>query len=259
MKKKTIMKLLSVCCFALLTALCLSANAQEAITVQDPSTDTAVVRSDQEILFEKQRHRMVAEYIEKWGIRQESLLESMRTVPRHRLVPLAQQPFAYENRPLPIGHGQTISQPYIVALMTELARVDKNSVVLEIGTGSGYQAAILSLMASAVYSIEYIEPLGLEAKERLQELGYTNIHVRIGDGYKGWPAYQPFDAIIVTAAIDHIPQPLIDQLKPGGRLVIPMGNSRAQNLLLLEKDSQGIISRRTITPVRFVPFLGPRR
>jgi len=231
----------------------------DSISKQEPSDYNTAEHSDQEVIFEKQRLKMVAEYIETWGIRQESLLEAMRTVPRHRLIPVAQQPFAYENRPLPIGHGQTISQPYIVALMTELARVDKNSVVLEIGTGSGYQAAILSVMASEVYSIEYIEPLGLEAKKRLKELGYTNIHVKIGDGYKGWPEYQPFDAIIVTAAIDHIPQPLIDQLKPGGRLVIPVGNSHSsQNLLLLEKDLQGAISKREITPVRFVPFLGPR-
>ena len=192
---------------------------------------------------EEQRQKMVAEQIAARGIK----------------VPVEQQLLAYEDHPLPIGHGQTISQPYIVALMTELAKVEGTDVVLEIGTGSGYQAAVLSLLAKQVYTIEYIESLGLEAKDRLKSLKYENVEVKIGDGYQGWPAHQPFDAIIVTAAIDHIPQPLLDQLKREGRLVIPLeADAELQNLLVVEKDSQGKISQRQETPVRFVPFLGPR-
>ena len=202
-------------------------------------------------------NEMVQKYIAGAGIKQNEVLQAMRTVPRHLFVSSVHRRNAYENRPLPIGHGQTISQPFIVAFMTELAKLDNNSVVLEIGTGSGYQAAVLSVIAKQVYTIEYIEPLGLQAKKRLAELGYDNVEVKIGDGYKGLPEHQPFDAILVTAAPDHIPKPLMDQLKPGGRLIIPIGKTaNNQELLLIEKDIEGNLWKTQIIPVRFVPFLG---
>jgi len=207
--------------------------------------------------FNQEREEMVVQQIAGRDVTDKRVLEAMNKVPRHLFVFLGEERYAYEDRPLPIGHGQTISQPYIVALMTELARIDKEDVVLEIGTGSGYQAAVLSVLASHVYSIEYIEALGREARGRLKSLGYNNVEVKIGDGYEGWPEHQPFDAILVTAAIDHIPQRLIDQLKPGGRLVIPLGGEfENQVLRVVEKDSRGVISHQDIIPVRFVPFLG---
>jgi protein-L-isoaspartate(D-aspartate) O-methyltransferase len=209
--------------------------------------------------YEKRREIMVTEQIASRGIRDGRVLQAMQRVPRHQFVPMEQRNFAYEDHALPIGHGQTISQPYIVALMTELARVKPEDTVLEVGTGSGYQAALLSLLANRVYSIEYIEALGLEAKKRLEKLNYDNVEIRIGDGYHGWPERQPFDAILVTASIDHVPKALVNQLKPGGRLVIPLGGeSEVQTLLVAEKDIQGIISQREVAPVRFVPFLGRR-
>jgi protein-L-isoaspartate(D-aspartate) O-methyltransferase len=207
--------------------------------------------------FDQQREEMVVQQIAGRDVTDKRVLEAMTKVPRHLFVFPGEERDAYDDRPLPIGHGQTISQPYIVALMTELARVRKEDVVLEIGTGSGYQAAVLSVLASQVYSIEYIEALGREARERLKSLGYNNVEVKIGDGYEGWPEHQPFDAILVTAAIDHIPQRLIDQLKPGGRLVIPLGGELENQVLrVAEKDSKGVISHQDIIPVRFVPFLG---
>jgi protein-L-isoaspartate(D-aspartate) O-methyltransferase len=185
------------------------------------------------------------------------VLAVMREVPRHELVPESVRDAAYQNRPLPIGHGQTISQPYIVALMTSLARPAKDHVVLEVGTGSGYQAAVLSRLVARLYSIEIVEPLAKEAAERLKALGYGNVTVRHGDGYKGWPEHAPFDAIVVTAAASHIPQPLVDQLKPGGRLVIPVGaTSMSQDLMVVEKDSEGRTHTRRTLPVRFVPLTG---
>jgi protein-L-isoaspartate(D-aspartate) O-methyltransferase len=190
-----------------------------------------------------------------------AVLDAMREVPRHELVPEDVREGAYENRPLPIGRGQTISQPYVVALMTSLARPAKDHVVLEVGTGSGYQAAVLSRLVAHVYSIEIIEPLATRAAERLKALGYHNITVRQGDGYKGWPERGPFDAIVVTAAASHIPAPLIDQLKPGGRLVIPVGETfAAQDLMLVEKGRDGRShTRRALLPVRFVPLTGEHR
>jgi protein-L-isoaspartate(D-aspartate) O-methyltransferase len=186
-----------------------------------------------------------------------SILGAMREVPRHELVPEDVRPAAYANRPLPIGYGQTISQPFIVALMTDLARPDKDDVVLEIGTGSGYQAAVLSRLVDRVYSIEIVEPLARRATERLHSLGYNNITVRQGDGYHGWPEHAPFDAILVTAAASHIPPPLVGQLKPGGRMVIPVGPAfMAQNLMLVEKDSNGKVQTRVLLPVSFVPLTG---
>ncbi|HUF72392.1 MAG TPA: protein-L-isoaspartate(D-aspartate) O-methyltransferase [Gammaproteobacteria bacterium] len=184
-----------------------------------------------------------------------NVLDAIGKVPRHEFVPDAYRDFAYENRPLPIGNGQTISQPYIVALMTELASVDADSVVLEIGTGSGYQAAVLAEIARHVYSIEIVASLGERAAETLERLGYTNVSVRIGDGYQGWPEYAPFDAIIVTAAPEQVPAPLIGQLKPGGRLVVPVGpEGGTQSLRVIEKDAAGELSSTDVLPVRFVPF-----
>jgi protein-L-isoaspartate(D-aspartate) O-methyltransferase len=176
-------------------------------------------------------------------------------VPRHEFVPEAVRRNAYDNRPLSIGQGQTISQPFIVALMTELMDVQPGDRVLEIGTGSGYQAAVLSQLAGAVYTIEIVEPLAREASRRFERLGYRNIVAKTGDGYQGWPEHAPFDAIMVTAAPRDVPQPLIDQLKAGGRLVVPVGGQLAgQSLLLIEKKSDGTIARRTMLAVRFVPL-----
>jgi len=189
----------------------------------------------------------------------ERVMTVMRQVPRHAFVPQDQQPSAYQNRPLPIGHGQTISQPYIVALMTELAQAQPDHKVLEVGTGSGYQAAVMARLVRAVYSIEIVEPLGLAARERLQAQGYRNVEVRLGDGYHGWEAHAPYDAILVTAAASHIPPPLIRQLKPGGRMVIPVGPAfMVQQLMLVEKNPDGTVSTRQILPVAFVPLTGQR-
>ena len=215
--------------------------------------------------FRKQREEMVRRQIaaSRWGgaevVRDARVLEAFRQVPRHRFVPAALVPHAYEDRPLPIGYGQTISQPYIVAKMTELAEPKKDSRALEIGTGSGYQAAILSPLVGEVYTIEIIEPLGLAARERLAALGYKNVAVRMGDGYYGWPEKAPFDCIVVTAAANHIPPPLVEQLKPGGRMVIPIGNPfQTQTLVLVTRGTKGPrdIQVRDIMPVAFVPLVG---
>ena len=185
------------------------------------------------------------------------VMAAMAGVPRHEFVPLDERRHAYENRPLPIGYGQTISQPYMVAVMTDLLEPKPTDTVLEIGTGSGYQAAVLSGLVAQVYSLEIIEPLGESAAARLQRLGYRNVHVRMADGYYGWPQVAPFDAIVVTAAAGHVPPPLIKQLKPGGRMVIPVGSTfLVQQLVLVEKDAQGQITTRQILPVRFVPLTG---
>jgi protein-L-isoaspartate(D-aspartate) O-methyltransferase len=187
----------------------------------------------------------------------ERVLAVMAEVPRHRFVPEGETWSAYYNHPLSIGHGQTISQPYIVALMTDLLQLDKQYRVLEIGTGSGYQTAILAELAGEVYSIEIVEPLARQAAGLLRELGYANAEVKAGDGHAGWPEHAPFDAIIVTAAPDQVPQALIDQLKPGGRMVIPVGEGWfAQELMLITKDSDGASHRKDILPVRFVPLTG---
>ena len=179
------------------------------------------------------------------------------SVPRHRFVPAGELGAAYRNRPLPIGYGQTISQPYIVALMTDLMNLKPHDIVLEIGTGSGYQAAILAELVQAVCTIEIVEPLAREAEERLRTLGYANVRTRVGDGYHGWEDCGPFDAIIVTAAASHVPPPLVRQLKPGGRIVIPVGPPfLAQHLMLVEKRGDGTIMTRQILPVAFVPLTG---
>jgi len=187
------------------------------------------------------------------------VLDVLGELPRHLFVPPELRGSAYDNRPLPIGHGQTISQPYIVALMTDLLQPQPDDVVLEIGTGSGYQAAVLAELVRAVYTIEIIEPLGVQARERFAALGHDNIETRIADGYYGWPEHAPFDSIIVTAAAAQIPPPLIQQLKPGGRMVIPVGSAFfAQTLMLVEKDDDGTVRSREILPVRFVPLTGER-
>ena len=189
----------------------------------------------------------------------ERVIGAMDAVPRHRFVPAGELRHAYENRPLPIGHGQTISQPYIVALMTELLQPEAGDVMLEVGTGSGYQAAVLSELVARVYTIEIVEPLARLAEDRLRRLGYANVEVKLGDGYHGWPDHAPFDGIIVTAASSAIPPPLIQQLKPGGRMVIPVGAPfLTQNLILLEKDAKGNVSTTTVLPVAFVPLTGKR-
>ncbi len=210
----------------------------------------------------EQRHGMVTEQIAeprdgRMPIADKKVLEAMRTVPRHAFVPEAMSRHAYRDGPLPIGHGQTISQPYIVAMMTELLGLSENSKVLEIGTGSGYQAAVLAQLTPHVYSIEIVKPLAEKADEALREQGYSGVQRRQGDGYFGWKEAAPFDAIIVTCAAGHTPAPLWDQLKTGGRLVIPVGGPfEVQRLVVLEKTPEGRRKSRTITEVRFVPMTG---
>ena len=187
----------------------------------------------------------------------ERVLEALGTVPRHAFVPPQERPYAYQNRPLPIGYGQTISQPYIVAIMTDLLDPQPDDVVFELGTGSGYQAAVLAELVEQVYTMEIIEPLAERARETLRELGYQNVTVRVGDGYYGWEEHAPFDGIVVTAAGDHIPPPLVQQLKPGGRMVIPVGSRFfTQQLILVEKQEDGTVRSREILPVSFVPLTG---
>jgi protein-L-isoaspartate(D-aspartate) O-methyltransferase len=184
-----------------------------------------------------------------------AVMAAMGRVPRHRFVPVSQDAFAYDNRPLPIGEGQTISQPFVVALMTDLLDPKAGDIVLEVGTGSGYQAAVLAELVAKVYTIEIVEPLARRATYVLEQLGYRNIEVRVGDGYNGWPEAAPFDSIIVTAAPAEVPRPLIDQLKPGGRMVIPAGGAAdRQDLLLVEKRPDGTATTKRKLPVKFVPL-----
>jgi len=203
--------------------------------------------------FAAQRQRMVEQQLKARGIKDERVLAAMGKVPREEFVPPESRDASYEDGPLPIGYDQTISQPYIVAFMTEQLRLQPGDRVLEIGTGSGYQAAILAELVSEIYSVEIVEPLARAAEATLQRLSYKNVHVKVGDGYKGWPAAAPFDAIIVTCAPDKVPQPLIDQLKDGGRMVIPVGERFAQQLYLLEKKN-GQLKESVTLPVRFVPM-----
>ncbi len=185
------------------------------------------------------------------------VIDAIATVPRHEFVPEDQQDRAYRNHPLPIGHGQTISQPYIVAIMSDILDIEPGHRVLEIGTGSGYQAAILAQLTEAVYSIEIIEPLGKRAQAVFERLGYSNITTRIGDGYYGWEEEAPFDSIIVTAAASHVPPPLIKQLKPGGKMIIPVGGDfLTQQLVLVSVDAEGQVQTRQVLPVQFVPLTG---
>ena len=201
------------------------------------------------------RHAMVKNQIENRGISNPRVLEAMKKVPRHRFVPKNYRHLSYNDYPLPIGEDQTISQPYIVALMTEILNPDEKQTVLEIGTGSGYQAAILAELYNQVYSIEIIDSLGKQSRKRLAELDYRNVHVKIGDGYQGWKEYSPFDAIIVTCAPSHIPEPLKEQLAEGGKMIIPVGKAHDQKLILLIKE-KGKINQKEVIPVRFVPMMG---
>ena len=207
--------------------------------------------------YQAERETMVRQQIEARGVRRAEVLAAMRAVPRHLFVPAGMEAQAYRDHPLPIGEGQTISQPYIVALMTELLDPQPEHRVLEIGTGSGYQAAVLGKLVKTVYSIEIVEPLGRQAAKRLPALGYQNVEVRIGNGYAGWPEQAPFDRIILTAAPPKVPQALIDQLKAGGKLVAPVGESawRGQDLIVMEKSRGGKITTRSVLPVAFVPMV----
>lgn len=202
---------------------------------------------------------LVEQQIERRGVRNPEVLRAMRQVPRHEFVPEAQREFAYEDRPLGIGYGATISQPYIVAAMTELLEPARHHKVLEIGTGSGYQAAVLALLVADVYSIEIVPELAASAAATLRRLGYKNVHVREGNGYLGWPEEAPFDRIILTAAPPELPQTLINQLKPGGKLVAPVGGAYEQHLMVVDKSSGGKIRRRTVFPVMFVPMVPARK
>jgi protein-L-isoaspartate(D-aspartate) O-methyltransferase len=210
--------------------------------------------------FSRAAQLMVVEQLSGPGrdITNANVLSAMRKVPRHEFVPQSQRPFAYEDCPLSIGYGQTISQPYIVAFMTEQLEPNSTDKVLEIGTGSGYQAAVLAGLVSKVYTIEIIEALSRRARKDLHRLGYTNVYVRAGDGYKGWPEAAPFDAIIVTCAPEEVPQPLVDQLKDGGRMIIPVGEFGNQKLIRLRKD-HGRLEEKAVLPVRFVPMTGEAR
>lgn len=203
--------------------------------------------------FAAERERMVNEQLVRRGIRDERVLSAMRNVPREKFVSAELRKESYKDGPLPIGHDQTISQPYIVAFMTEQLRPQRTDRILEIGTGSGYQAAVLAELVAEVYTIEIIEPLEKNAKALLERLGYRNVHVKVGDGYKGWPEHAPFDVIIVTCAVDHVPPPLVSQLKEGGRMMIPVGESFAQELYLLEKE-KGELKKSAVLPVVFVPM-----
>lgn len=227
------------------------------ITVSALQADTDYTKSRENLIQSiEQTVRETASYI---GMNEfdARVMQVMADVPRHEFVPKMYQHLAYENQPLPIGYGQTISQPYIVALMTDLLHVKSTDKALEIGTGSGYQAAVLAELAEQVFSIEIIDELSKRAKRVLEKLGYKNTKTRIGDGYYGWKEHAPFDVIIVTATAGHIPPPLIRQLKPGGRMVIPVGSRfLVQQLVLIEKDDKGKVSSKQILPVRFVPLTG---
>ena len=221
-----------------------------------PPQPESAEQSGDSALFRQKRHQMVASQIQARGIRNPDVLGAMRRVPRHLFVPEHLHNGAYRDHPLPIGDGQTISQPYIVALMTELLQLNQNARVLEIGTGSGYQAAVLSEMVGEVYTIEIKKGLYEKAKNRLAKLQFDNVHVRHGDGYLGWKEAAPFDAIMITAAVDHVPPPLLGQLKVGGRLVLPLGNPFSyQNLVIVTKYETEATARQ-VTGVLFVPMTG---
>lgn len=231
---------------AAIAALLLAWAAQKKEQARDPWAEA--------------RERMVREQIEQRGVRNPDVLRVMRQTPRHLFIPERLRSQAYEDHPVPIGYGQTISQPYIVALMTELLEPHKDAKVLEIGTGSGYQAAVLAPLVRHVYTIEIVRELAESAAELLRKLGYKNVTVRWGDGYQGWPEEAPFDRIIVTAAPPEVPKALIEQLKPGGKLVAPVGSSVfGQDLIVIEKTREGKLRRRSIIPVMFVPMVKGRQ
>jgi protein-L-isoaspartate(D-aspartate) O-methyltransferase len=211
-------------------------------------------KSGAEEMYQKMRNSMVRDQIENRGIKDEKVLNAMRIVPRHEFVPDHLKKYAYADEPLPIGEDQTISQPYIVAYMTEKLELSPEDKVLEIGTGSGYQAAVLAQIIDTVFTIEIVDVLARRAQQKLTTLGFTNIFVKSGDGYKGWPEHAPFDAIIITAAPTIIPEPLVEQLKTGGRMILPLGDY-SQDLVLITKNEDGI-SEQILLPVRFVPMTG---
>jgi protein-L-isoaspartate(D-aspartate) O-methyltransferase len=238
------------------TALCLAVALLGASSFGE-ATD-AYGKAREALLKEiAQDVRDTAAYLNKRAL-DERVMRALASVPRHEFVPAKQRDFAYENRPLPIGHGQTISQPYIVAVMTDLVEPRPGCRAFELGTGSGYQAAILSELCENVYTVEIVEPLGVEARARLERLGRSNVEVRIGDGYYGWPEQAPFDVIVVTAVATHIPPPLLKQLKPGGRMILPVGTRfTTQQLVLVSKAPDGHVTTRQLLPVAFVPLTGP--
>ena len=205
--------------------------------------------------YARERARMVAEQLRARGIRDRAVLRAMARVPRHQFVPAPYQELAYADRPLPIGFDQTISQPFIVAYMTEVANVSSGERVLEVGTGSGYQAAILAELVREVYTVEIVPELATRARTQLRALGYANVHVRTGDGYAGWREHAPYDAIVVTAAPDHVPPALVEQLAVGGRMVVPVGADE-QEMRVISKTARGVVEQRTI-PVQFVPLVRP--
>jgi protein-L-isoaspartate(D-aspartate) O-methyltransferase len=225
------------------------------LVAQSQIGPSPTTQNEDDPTFSQARQRMVERDLAGRDIDNARVLEVMGRVPRHLFMPEAIRQAAYADRPLPIGENQTISQPYIVAFMTQFVEPKKTSRALDIGTGSGYQAAVLGELCKEVYSIEIVKPLADQAKQRLTELGYKNVTVRHGDGYQGWKEKAPFDVIIVAAAPQQVPQPLIDQLAPGGKLMIPVGRN-AQELLLIEKKQDGTVERRSVLPVRFVPMTG---
>ena len=247
------MKVLHVCTGTLASLIIAISGGASIVSYADDPTENARMEL---IKIIEEDVRQTSRELEKSEL-DPRVMKAIATVPRHEFVPPEEQHYAYENRPLPIGHGQTISQPYIVAIMTDMLNLKPDSKVLELGTGSGYQAAILGEMVSEVYTIEIVEALGLLAKKRLQRLGYDNVNTKVGDGYYGWEEHAPFDAIIVTAAASHIPPPLIKQLKPGGRMVVPVGSRfMTQQLLVVDKRDDGKVVSRQVLPVVFVPVTG---
>ena len=258
--KRTGWLLLLACAF--LMPQCRSARRLEATltpthvpaTATQAPTPTAHTPSPEGDAFAEARHRMVAAQIEQRGISSERVLRAMRTVPRHMFVPEDWLGDAYADHPLPIGHGQTISQPYVVAWMTELLQLEPGDKVLEIGTGSGYQASILAEMDAQVYTVEIVEPLAAQAAERLTEMGYDGVATRLADGYYGWEKEAPFDAIIVTCAPDHVPPPLVRQLKEGGRMVVPVGPPGGYQSMFLVTKQDGKVKSENLGGVRFVPL-----
>jgi len=248
-----IASLLATCHRGILPIVLLALGGAAANVLSDETARSARERMVQVIETDV---RATSRYLGKESL-DPRVLEALGSVARHKFVPAAERDAAYENRPLPIGYGQTISQPYIVAIMTDLLELQPDQRVLEVGTGSGYQAAILAALDTAVYTMEIIEPLGRQAARRLKSLSYDRVEVRVDDGYYGWPEHAPFDAIIVTAAASHVPPPLIKQLKPGGRMMIPVGSRfLTQQLLLITKNAEGTVTTRQILPVRFVPLTG---
>jgi protein-L-isoaspartate(D-aspartate) O-methyltransferase len=246
---------LIACAVLLLLGCATDTRAVEVLLTGTPGAANVAPRGSEASGTRAERESMVRDQIERKGIASPPVLAAMRRVRRHEFVESRLFGSAYGDYPLPIGHGQTISQPYIVGLMTELLRVEPGHTVLEVGTGSGYQAAVLAELAQHVVSIEIVAPLAQSAAARLERLGYRNVTVVSGDGYFGWEKNAPYDSIVVTAAATHVPPPLIAQLKPGGRMAIPVGETPwTQNLLLIEKDGAGRISTRSVTAVRFVPL-----